>query len=117
MKRPSLRKPASVLLVAGSMALGLGLGVQPASAGPMATIYPNYSNGNCSNGGTVSSLQVAASPGGSTNWRPGNWAPVQSATGQRVQITANLICKKGFGGGYQTVVRFIYPKANTSYYF
>lgn len=115
--RTKYRRLVSGIAVAGSVASALILGAPAASAGPVATIYPNYSDANCANKGTVTMLQVAATPGGSTNWRPGRWAPVQANTGQRVQITANLYCKTRFGGGYTVVVRSITPKANTSYYF
>jgi hypothetical protein len=93
----------------------------PAANAATTTIYPNYSNGWCNKGGTVAMVQVAAIPGGSTNWRNGNWTSVSAPANQNVRIIGNVYCSRPFyqGGGYYRydINRTIYTRPNTSYYF
>lgn len=107
-----------VSAAAAAMVCGAGLLTAPTADAAMVTIYPNYSDANCLGRGSVSSLQVAASPGNSTNWRPGRWTAVTAPAGRSVQLTANLFCKTWYGAGaYRTAIKRVTVVANKSYYF
>jgi hypothetical protein len=104
-----LRKPKHWMATAAATAVLVGgMSVAPAEAAGR-TVTVSFSNGNCSAGSWVSSVQFGAVPGiTAVPVRGGNSANVQLLNGSRnVQFVGTIWCTKGWWIFTKTTPKYI----------